>query len=86
MEDTKEPGRRIPRPPALTMDELRARFGRALRDQNFWQLMDQLEAEAAPCAPPDHVVAFPAERASCTAPTDPDSGPGKVILGRFSRR
>jgi hypothetical protein len=65
------------------MDELRARFGRALRDQNFWQLMEQLESQSVPEEPPPTVIAFPSERVEVAPPS---GRPGQVIAGRFPRK
>jgi hypothetical protein len=84
--DESNGGRPKVPPPVPTMEELRARFGRALRDQNFWLLLEQLEGEAAPAATPDHVVAFPRDRAEEAPPRGPDDSPGKLISGRFSKR
>lgn len=87
MDDSEDPGaRRALRPPAPTMEELRARFGRALRDQNFWSLMEELEADAPPVEPPPEVVAFPTERAHDVAPSPGSERPGRLIAIRFPKR
>lgn len=66
------------------MEELRARFGRALRDQNFWNLMDQLEEHPPPEDAPPTVVAFPSDRAG-EAPAKAPGSPGQLITGRFPK-
>ena len=67
------------------MEELRARFGRALRDQNFWSLMDTLDVEGAEDEEPTTVVAFPSRRAE-EAPAQAPDKPGRVITGRFPKK
>lgn len=84
MDDTHHGRRKVP-PASPTMEELRARFGRALRDQNFWELLEQLGA-TSPLEAPDHVLAFPRERAEEAPSRGPDEIPGKLISGRFSKR
>ena len=66
------------------MEELRDRFGRALRDQNFWSLMEELEGQAPPEEIPTTVVAFPSERIEESS--ELPSQPGKIITGRFPKK
>lgn len=74
-----------PTRPSPTMEELKARFGRALRDQNFWNLMDELEIKQQPDDEPTTVVAFPSRRAE-EAPSQPADKPGRLITGRFPKK
>lgn len=67
------------------MEELRARFGRALRDQNFWSLMEELDELSPSGETPDSVVAFPSDRTDET-PARPTGSKGQLITGRFPRK
>lgn len=84
MDDSADQPPKRPRP-TPTMEELKARFGRALRDQNFWHLMDELEIRAEEDESLSTVVAFPSRRAE-EAPVQPSDKPGKLIAGRFPKK
>ena len=84
MDDADQPrGPRRVKPAVPTMEELRNRFGRALRDQNFWTLMDELGENGAEEASAT-VVPFPVDRVE-DAPARPQ-GPGRVITLKFPKR